>query len=101
MWWEETIIDILSKCSSLAQKWLKARHDWVKEGKLKFDQTPKWYMHKLESILKNETHKIHLDFKIQTDHLIPARRSDLVIINKKKKKEKKKEKKKKENLPYS
>ena len=29
------------------------------------------------------------DFSIQTDHLIPARRPDLIIINKKKKKEKK------------
>ncbi len=27
-----------------------------------------------------------MDFNIQTDHLIPARRPDLIIINKKKKK---------------
>ena len=42
-------------------------------------------MHNPESILENETHKILWDFEIQTDHLIPARRPDLVIVNKKKK----------------
>ena len=41
-------------------------------------------MNKPESILKNEMHKILWDFEIQTDHLIPARIPDLVIINKKK-----------------
>ena len=44
-------------------------------------------MHHPESILENETHKILWDFEIQTDHLISARRPDLVIVNKKKKKE--------------
>ena len=42
-------------------------------------------MHNLESILENETHKILWDFEIQTDHLISARRQDLVIVNKNKK----------------
>ena len=48
-------------------------------------------MHKPESILENGTHTILLDFEIQADHLIPARRPDIIIINKdtKKKKEKK------------
>ena len=41
-------------------------------------------MHKPESVLENETHKILWDFEIQTDHLITARRPDLVLINKKK-----------------
>ena len=40
--------------------------------------------HKPESVLENETHKILWDFEIQTDHLITARRPDLVLINKKK-----------------
>ena len=40
-------------------------------------------MHKPESVLENETHKILWDFEIQTDHLITARRPDLVLINKK------------------
>ena len=41
-------------------------------------------VHKRESVLKNETHKILWDFEIQTDHLISAKRPDLVIDNKKK-----------------
>ena len=42
-------------------------------------------MHNLESVQENERHKILWDFKIQTDHLILARRPDLMIVNKKKK----------------
>ena len=38
-----------------------------------------------ESIWENEMLKILWDFEIQTDHLIPARRPDLGLINKKKK----------------
>ena len=35
-------------------------------------------------ILENDTHKLLWEFDIQTDHLILARRLDLMIINKKK-----------------
>ena len=35
-----------------------------------------------ESILENETHKLHWDVEIQMDHLISARRPDLIKINK-------------------
>ena len=41
------------------------------------------------SVPENDTHKLLWDFDIQIDHLILARRSDLIVINKKKKKEKK------------
>ena len=41
-------------------------------------------MHNTESVLENETHKFLLDFEIQKDHLISARRPDLVRLNKKK-----------------
>ena len=40
-------------------------------------------MHNPESVLENETHKLLWDFEIQTDHLISARRTDLIMINKK------------------
>ena len=40
-------------------------------------------MHNLESGLENKTHKILCDFELQTDHLISARRQDLVIDNNK------------------
>ena len=42
-------------------------------------------MHNPAPILENDMHKLLWDFNIQTDHLIPARRPDLIIINKKKK----------------
>ena len=88
---DETINHIISECSKLAQKENKARHDWVGKvihwemcKKLKFDHTNKWYMHKTAPVLENDTHKLLWDFDIQTDHLIPATRPDLIIINNKK-----------------
>ena len=66
---------------------VKTRHDWM--GKVihwemwkpfKFDHTNKWYMHNPASVLENNTHKLLWDFDIHTDHLISARRSDLIII---------------------
>ena len=41
-------------------------------------------MHNPASVLENNTYKLLWDFGIQTDHLISARRPDLIIINKKK-----------------
>ena len=52
--------------------------------KSKFD-----HIHRPESVLENEMHIILWDFEMQTDHLIPVRRPDLVIVNKQ------------ENLPNS
>ena len=89
---EETINHIISECSKLAQKEYKAKHDWVGKvihwemcKKLKFDHANKWYMHNTAPVLENDTHKLLWDFDIQTDHLISARRPDLIIINKKRK----------------
>ena len=52
--------------------------------KFQFDHTNKWYMHNPASVLENDSHNLLWDFNIQTDHLIPARRPDLIIINKRK-----------------
>ena len=60
--------------------------------KFKFKHTNKCYMHSPAPVLENDTHKLLWDFDIHTDHVISARRSDLMIINKKKKKKRKKEK---------
>ena len=88
---DETVHHIISECSKLAQKEYKTRHDWI--GKvihwevcktLEFDHINKWYMHNPAPVLENNTHKLLCDFDIQTDHLISARRPDLIIINKKK-----------------
>ena len=53
--------------------------------KFQFDHTNKWYMHNPSPVLEIYMHKALWDFSIQTDHLIPARRPDLIIINNKKK----------------
>ena len=42
-------------------------------------------MHNPAPVLENDSHKLRWDFVIQTDHLIPARRPDIIIINNKKK----------------
>ena len=90
---DETINHIKSECSELEQKEYKTRHDWVGKvihwemyKKFEFDNTNKWYMNNPESLLEKETHKLLWDFDLHTDHLISARRPDLIIINKKKKK---------------
>ena len=51
--------------------------------KFKFNHTNKLYMYNPAHVLENETHKLLLDFDLQTDPLISARRPDLIIINKK------------------
>ena len=91
---DETINHIISECSKLAQKEYKTRHDWVGKvthwemcKKFQFDHMNKWYMHNPAPVLENDTHKLIWNFDIQTDHLISARRSDLIIIYKKKKRE--------------
>ena len=61
----------VSECSKPAPKEYKSRHDWV--GKviywglckgLKFDYIAKCYIHKPESILENEIHKVLWNFEI-------------------------------------
>ena len=88
---DETINHIISDCSNLAQKEYKVRHDWVGKvvhwemcRKFQFNHTKKWCMHNPAPVLENDSHKLLWDFSIQTDHLIPARRPDIKIINKKK-----------------
>ena len=73
----------MSICSQLAQKEYKTWHDWVGKvihwelcKRLKLDNSTKWHMHKPESVLENETHKILWNFEIQMDHLILTRTPD-------------------------
>ena len=88
---DETINHTISERSKLAQKEYKTRHDWVGKvihgkmcKKFKFDHTNKRYLHNPAPVLENVTHKLLWDFDIHTDHLILARRPELIIINKKK-----------------
>ena len=43
----------------------------------------KWYEHEPERVLENEDYTVLWDFSIQTDHVIEARRPDLVVVDKK------------------
>ena len=68
----------------------KRRHDnlgkivyWKLARKCNFEAGNKWYEHEPESVLENEDYKILWDFSIQTDHVIEARRLDLVVVDKK------------------
>ena len=90
---DETINHIISECSKLAQREYNARRDsvgkvihWEMCKKFKFDHTNKSYMHNPAPVQENDTHKLLWDFDLHTDHLIPARRPDIIIINKNKKK---------------
>ena len=63
---DETINNIISECSKLAQKEYKTIFDWVCKvihwemcRKFKFDHGQnKWYMHNPAPVLQNNTHKI-------------------------------------------
>ena len=92
----QTINHIISECNKLVQREYKARHNWVGKvihlemcKKFKFDHASKCYINNLAPALENDTHKLLWDFDIQKDHLISARRPDLIIINQKKKKKSK------------
>ncbi|XP_068756858.1 uncharacterized protein [Montipora capricornis] len=89
---DENINHIVSECSKLAQKEYKRRHDWVgkkipwevckEEG---FIVNEKWYQHVPEPVLENERCKILWDFTIQTDHVIEARKPDMIVVEKRNK----------------
>ena len=50
---------------------------WELNKRLQFGHKDKCYIHKTDSILENDTHKIHFDFEMKTGYSIPAR----IIIN--------------------
>ena len=85
----KTVKHTVHECPMLAKIKYKRRHVWVgrkihwkacrKNG---FDVNEKWYKHKPEKVVENDSWKILWDFTIQTDHVIGARRLDMVIIDK-------------------
>ena len=87
---DESIDYVVSVCSKLAQKGYKTRHDnlgkivhWKLARKCNFEAGDNWFEHERESVLESEDYKILWDFSIQTDHVIEARRPDLVVVDKK------------------
>ena len=55
---------------------------WKLARKCNFEARDKWYKHEPENVLENEDYKILWDFSIQTDHVIEAQRTDLVVVDK-------------------
>ena len=87
---DESIDHIVRGCSKIAQKEYKRRYDKLLKivhqklaRKCDFEAGDKWYEHEPENVLENEDYKILWDFSIQTDHVIEARRPDLVVVDKK------------------
>ena len=87
---DESLDHIVSGCSKLAHKDYNRRHDnlgkivhWKLARKCNFEAGDKSYEHEPGSVLENEDYKILRDFRIQTDHVIEARRPDLVVVDKK------------------
>ena len=65
------------------------RHDnlgkivhWKLARKSNFEAEDKWYEHEPESVLENEDYKILWNFIIQTNHVVEARRPDLIVVDK-------------------
>ena len=55
---------------------------WEVCRKTGFDVNEKWYKYEPEKVVENYSWKILWDFTIQTDHVIEARRPDMVTIDK-------------------
>ena len=85
----ETVNHIISECTKLAQREYKRRHDkvgkivhWKLCKKYNLERKEKWYEHEPESVMENDVVKILWDVNIQCDHVIQARRPDIVVIEK-------------------
>ena len=86
---EETIFHILSECPKLAQSEYKKRHDKVAQLvhwnlciRYGLEHKRNWYEHVEETVTENNKAKILWDFSIQTDHVIQARRPDIIVKDK-------------------
>lgn len=86
---DETVSHIVSECSKLAQSEYKARHDrvatavhWCLAKKHGLQHSDQWYQHIAEPVIENDRVKLLWDFNVYTDHLIHARRPDIVVVDK-------------------
>ena len=85
----ETINHLTNECAKMAQNDYKRRHDlvgkkihWEICRKFGIEVSKKWNQHEPETVVENEKSKILWGMKIQTDHVIEARRPDMVVIDK-------------------
>ena len=85
----ESVQHIISECEKLAQKEYKRRHDnvakrlhWELCKKHALECKERWYDHNPDGTVENNDVKLLWDINIQCDHVIEARRPDIVIIDK-------------------
>ena len=84
-----SVTHVISECSKLAQVEYKKRRDnvariiyslgivwcaWVGQSK--------WYEHQPQSVSETDKTKVLWDFNIQCDHVIEARRPDIMVVGK-------------------
>ena len=84
------VTHVVSECGKLAQTEYKGRHDhvagyihWQLCVKCGLKRANSWYEQKLEGVVERENVKILLNFTVQCDRKIEARRPDIVFIDKK------------------
>ena len=85
----ESVNNLTSECSKLAQHEYKRRHDnvaryvhWQLCGKAEHERAEKWYKHTPEQVVKNEGFKVLWDFNVQCDRIVEARRPDIIFVYK-------------------
>ena len=85
----ETVEHLISGCSQLAGTQYLARHDnvakyihWLLCGKYDIQREHNWWKHSPVSVVENECVKILWDFNVYVDHMISARRPDIIVIDK-------------------
>ena len=90
----ESTQHIISECEKLAQKEYKRRHDnvakrihWELCKKHTLERKERWYDHNPDGTAENNDVKLLWDINIQCDHVIEARRPDIVIIDKRRQSE--------------
>ena len=85
----ETINYLTNECAKMAQKEYKKRHDlagkkfhWEICKTFNMEVSKKRYQHEPGTVVENEKREILWDMNIRTDHVIEARRPDMVVIDK-------------------
>ena len=63
--------------------WIGRKIHWEVCRKYGLDTKDRWYEHEPQAVCENENYKILWDFSIQTDHVIEARRPDMVVVDEK------------------
>ena len=85
----KSVSHIVCKCSALAQREYKGRHDGLAKAvhqclrrKYGLEVTDKWYEHVPGKVRESEKVKILWDFRTQTDHQLEHNRPDVVEVDK-------------------